>query len=156
MEYIYNSPMGELLIVYDDSHILGLYFNKCQTKEYQKNNIIDECVGQLDAYFAGKLREFDLPLNPIGTEFRRVVWTALQTIPYGETLSYGGLAAKIGKPSASRAVGGANNKNPISIIIPCHRVIGADGAMVGYGGGLENKIWLLEHEKRHYDETKMS
>ena len=108
-----------------------------------------ECTRQLQAYFDGALTAFDLPLNPQGTPFHRKVWAALQEIPYGETRSYGQMAAALGCPGAARAVGGANHHNPIAIIIPCHRVIGADGSLTGYGGGLDMKDWLLRHERRH-------
>ncbi len=101
---------------------------------------------QLDEYFAGDRREFDLPLVPLGSEFQRRVWDGLLEIPYGETISYGELAREIGRPAAARAVGMANGQNPISIVIPCHRVIGADGALTGYAGGVERKRLLLEHE----------
>ena len=111
--------------------------------------LLAECTRQLQAYFDGALTAFDLPLNPQGTPIRRKVWAALQEIPYGETRSYGQLAAALGCPGAARAVGGANHHNPISIIIPCHRVIGADGSLTGYGGGLDMKDWLLRHERRH-------
>lgn len=104
---------------------------------------------QLLAYFAGELREFTLALAPQGTLFRQKVWRALREIPYGETESYGALARRIGLPQAARAVGLANGRNPIAIVIPCHRVIGANGSLVGYGGGLERKHWLLAHEQRH-------
>jgi methylated-DNA-[protein]-cysteine S-methyltransferase len=105
---------------------------------------------QLDAYFAGELTEFDVELDLAGTEFQRRVWEALRTIPYGETRSYGELADQVGKPGAARAVGLANGRNPIGIIVPCHRVIGADGALTGYGGGLHRKQALLELERdRH-------
>jgi methylated-DNA-[protein]-cysteine S-methyltransferase len=107
-----------------------------------------EAVRQLDAYFAGTLRRFDLPLAPAGTPFQREVWQALREIPYGETVSYGELARRIGRPSAVRAVGAANGQNPLSIVIPCHRVIGSDGRLVGYGGGLPAKSALLELERR--------
>jgi methylated-DNA-[protein]-cysteine S-methyltransferase len=105
-----------------------------------------EASRQLQAYFAGERREFDLPLAPYGSDFQRRVWSALLEIPYGETISYLELARRLGDPRAVRAVGSANGRNPISIIIPCHRVIGADGSLVGYGGGLERKRWLLRHE----------
>lgn len=105
-------------------------------------------VSQLDAYFAGELVEFDLELDMQGTDFQQRVWKALQTIPYGDTRSYGELAQQIGTPSAARAVGLANGRNPVSIIVPCHRVIGASGRLVGYGGGLERKQALLELEQR--------
>ena len=105
-----------------------------------------EAVRQLDAYFAGRLRQFDLPLATGGTAFQQRVWRALRDIPYGETVSYGELARHIERPAAVRAVGAANGQNPISIVIPCHRVIGADGSLTGYGGGLERKRHLLDLE----------
>lgn len=103
---------------------------------------------QLVAYFAGELTEFDLPLAPLGTPFQQRVWAALREIPYGTTQSYGALAARIGSPGAARAVGLANGSNPISIIVPCHRVIGSTGALTGYGGGVERKEFLLDLERR--------
>jgi methylated-DNA-[protein]-cysteine S-methyltransferase len=104
----------------------------------------------LDAYFEGDLRAIDeLPTVTAGTAFQREVWAALRTIPAGETLSYGALAARIGRPKAVRAVGLANGSNPIGLVVPCHRVIGADGSLTGYGGGMERKRWLLEHERTH-------
>lgn len=106
-----------------------------------------EVVRQLDLYFAGRLRDFDVPLAPEGTPFQLRVWEALCGIPYGETTSYGAVAARIGRPSASRAVGMANGRNPISIIVPCHRVIGSTGALTGYGGGIEMKARLLAFER---------
>lgn len=108
-----------------------------------------EAETQLAEYFAGARRDFHLPLAPAGTEFQRKVWAALLEIPYGETRSYGEIAAQIGNPKACRAVGMANNRNPLPILIPCHRVIGADGSLVGYGGGLNVKTVLLELEKEH-------
>jgi methylated-DNA-[protein]-cysteine S-methyltransferase len=104
-------------------------------------------AAQLAAYFAGELTSFDLDLAPDGTPFQRKVWTALRGIPYGQTVTYGQLAARIGAPAASRAVGLANGKNPISIVVPCHRVIGADGSLTGYGGGLPRKRFLLDLER---------
>ena len=106
-----------------------------------------EVIRQLNGYFAGELREFEIPLLMLGTDFQKRVWKALLTIPYGETMSYGELAKKIGEPKAVRAVGAANGQNPIPIIVPCHRVIGSDGSLTGFGGGLENKKKLLELEK---------
>ena len=103
---------------------------------------------QLQAYFAGELRDFELPLAAEGTPFQQRVWRALCDIPYGETISYGELARRIGQPTASRAVGLANGQNPISIVVPCHRVIGANGSLTGYGGGLARKRWLLAHESK--------
>lgn len=107
---------------------------------------IDEPVRQLREYFAGTRHEFDLPLAPKGTDFQLSVWQALRAIPPGVTTSYGAIAESIGKPTASRAVGAANGRNPISIVVPCHRVIGSNGTLTGYGGGLDRKAWLLNHE----------
>ena len=105
-------------------------------------------VGELEAYFAGEVREFEMAVEPEGTLFRRKVWAALARIPYGETWSYGALAREAGlSPGAARAVGAANGANPVAIVLPCHRVIGADGRLVGYGGGLDRKAWLLAHER---------
>jgi methylated-DNA-[protein]-cysteine S-methyltransferase len=106
-----------------------------------------EAAEQLRAYFAGELKQFDLALETGGTPFQQRVWQALQSIPYGKTTTYGELASELGNPRAMRAVGLANGRNPISIIIPCHRVIGADGSLTGYGGGLSRKRWLLAHER---------
>jgi methylated-DNA-[protein]-cysteine S-methyltransferase len=103
-------------------------------------------VDQLEAYFSGAGTTFDVPLDPAGSEFQRAVWRALTRIPYGETRSYGQIARAVGQPNAARAVGLANHDNPIAVIIPCHRVVGADGSLTGYGGGLPRKRWLLEHE----------
>ncbi len=107
-----------------------------------------DCTVQ-DEYFAGGRKDFDLPLCPRGTEFQKKVWSALREIPYGETRAYGEIAAAVGNPKAARAVGMANNRNPISVIVPCHRVIGSDGKLVGYGGGLDIKEFLLDLEREH-------
>jgi len=149
MEYIYSSPIGELLIAYDDSHILSARFDREQHEEYRPNAVITQCIKELDEYFAGTRAKFDVAVNPHGTDFQKAAWVALCTIGHGKTASYGEIAAKIGRPKAARAVGMANNKNPIYIIIPCHRIVGADGKLVGYGGGLWRKEWLLEHEAKH-------
>lgn len=109
--------------------------------------ILDEAVRQLDDYFAGRRLEFDLPLEPIGTEFQLGVWRVLRGIPYGETISYGEQARRLGDAKKARAVGGANGRNPLGIVVPCHRVIGADGSLTGFGGGIDSKKWLLEHER---------
>ncbi|RPI76326.1 MAG: methylated-DNA--[protein]-cysteine S-methyltransferase [Desulfobacteraceae bacterium] len=105
---------------------------------------------QLKEYFRGQRKEFDLPLNLRGTPFQKKAWRTLLKVPYGQTCSYRDLAIAVGKPKATRAIGGANHRNPIPIIVPCHRVIGAKGALTGYGGGLWRKQWLLEHEKKHF------
>lgn len=109
---------------------------------------LKEAVDQLDAYFNGMLHQFELPIDPVGSDFQHKVWKALSRIPFGETRSYGQIAKAIHQPKASRAVGLANNHNPIAIIVPCHRVIGANGSLTGYGGGIHRKRWLLEHEAR--------
>lgn len=144
----YKSPVGILKIEGEQNAITGLYFVK---NEFESIGIpLDEmgkCKMQLDEYFSGKRKEFNLNLNPKGTAFQLKVWNALQTVPYGETQTYGYIAKAINNPKAVRAVGGANNRNPISIIIPCHRIIGANGKLVGYGGGLEVKEYLLNLEK---------
>lgn len=115
--------------------------------EAGEDPVLAEAERQLRAYFAGRLKGFDLPLAPAGTEFQRAVWTVLCDIPYGETWAYRDVAARIGRPAAVRAVGAANGANPIAIVVPCHRVIGANGTLVGYGGGLPAKTWLLAHER---------
>ena len=109
---------------------------------------LKDAVDQLEGYFCGALTTFDLPLAPAGTEFQRAVWKALLKIPYGETRSYGQIAKVIKQPKAARAVGLANNQNPIAVVVPCHRVIGANKSLAGYGGGVQRKKWLLQHEAR--------
>jgi len=151
-----ESPIGRLLLTSDGSALTGLYMEpsrKAQSTDgwVQDVNVppLEETVRQLTEYFAGTRRDFDLPLRLQGTAFQQRVWRELTAIPYGGTLSYGELAKRIDKPSASRAVGLANGRNPISILVPCHRVIGADGSLTGYGGGLDRKRWLLCHEGLH-------
>ena len=154
----YATPIGNLFLSAEDGAVTALYFEGGRTtpptlKETPPNSedakVLNALTEELDAYFAGTLREFTVPLRPKGTPFRTNVWEALCTIPYGETISYKELAQRIGNPKAIRAVGGANHNNPISIIIPCHRVIGANGKLVGYGGGLNVKEFLLEHEQNN-------
>ena len=161
----YNYPIGAVYIAENDGHIAGLYFSGDKKQKRQKNLFEKELSGfalnesplikkaskQLDEYFSGRRRAFDLPLRFEGTGFQKQVWEALMTIPYGETRSYGQVAAQIGNPKAGRAIGMANNRNPISIICPCHRVIGSDGSLVGYGGGLKNKKYLLDLEAANRD-----
>ena len=141
----YNSPIGAIYLAEKDGAITHLVFRALDCTPGE-TPLLKECMAQLDAYFAGTLQAFDLPLNPVGTEFQRRVWRTLQTIPYGETWSYKMLAEAADCPRGYRAVGLANNRNPISIIIPCHRVVGASGALTGYGGGLSNKAFLLDLE----------
>ena len=148
------SPIGELLLKSDGESVSGLYMHKHKrgatpTREWKRDDAaLKQSSAQLRAYFAGELREFELPLAPEGTPFQQRVWRALCDIPFGETISYGELARRIGQPTASRAVGLANGRNPISIVVPCHRVIGTDGSLTGYGGGLARKRWLLAHESK--------
>lgn len=144
---VMDSPVGHLRIMADDVGVTSIDRTEDDLAPAQ-TPLLRECVRQLTAYFAGNLTAFDLPLHLMGTPFRQRVWEALRTIPYGETRSYGELAAMVGNSKASRAVGGANHYNPVSIVVPCHRVIGADGSLTGYGGGLDMKRWLLEHERR--------
>ena len=147
MQYVYSSPIGKLGIISDGDFITGIRFEEDIEGETDGTcEAIDICVQQLDEYFAGRRRFFDLPLYMKGTDFQKTAWDALLQIEYGGTATYGHIAAKIGKPKACRAVGGANNKNPIPVIVPCHRVVGANGKMVGYAGGLWRKEWLLAHE----------
>lgn len=117
------------------------------------NDIVTDAARQLEEYFTGARRHFDVPLDPIGTDFQRAAWDALCTIPYGETVSYGEQAGRLGDERKARAVGAANGRNPISIIVPCHRVVGADGSLTGFAGGIESKAWLLAHERRHSGQT---
>jgi len=143
------SPVGTLWLVSDGEALTGVYFHAMAGEPGHHLPLHKAAEEQLREYFAGRRKRFSLPLHPSGTAFQRLVWKALETIPYGETRSYGEIAAAVGNPKASRAVGMANNRNPISIIVPCHRVIGSTGKLVGYGGGLEKKEFLLELEKRH-------
>lgn len=148
-----DTPIGDLLLVGDADALCCVYFQDGKrgptkpAKEWERSEKpFREVIRQLKAYFAGKLIEFDLPLAPQGTEFQLKVWQTLCTIPYGETWSYGELAKRIRRPHAPRAVGAANGQNPIPVIVPCHRVIGADGSLTGFGGGLRIKRMLLALE----------
>lgn len=143
---LYQSPLGPMHFIEEDENLIEVGFG--DRTETSSTPLLKEAIRQMDAYFRHALIEFDLPLRTVGTEFQMKVWQALQTIPYGETCSYRDIARIIGNIKAVRAVGGANNKNPVAIIIPCHRVIGKNGKLVGYGGGLDKKAWLLAFEKR--------
>ena len=149
-----ESPVGPLLLAGDDGGLRTVSFEsskraaKVQPDWKEDKAPFAEVIRQLQAYFRGELKDFDLPLALEGTEFQVRVWRNLQAIPYGETISYGQLAQRIGNPRAVRAVGLANGCNPIPIIIPCHRVIGSDGSLTGFGGGLPNKKKLLALENR--------
>jgi methylated-DNA-[protein]-cysteine S-methyltransferase len=142
-----NSPIGELLLFGNEHGLRGLYMGGKPDPAWQRDDaVFANTVTQLDEYFTGARTEFDLELDMRGTDFQKKVWEALLTIPYGETRSYGEIARQIGRPDRARAVGAANGQNPIAVIVPCHRVIGADGSLVGYGGGLERKRLLLDLE----------
>ncbi len=153
--YSYHTGIGPITLWEEEGYLVAMHFGKEEktSGEYrlEETSVIKKGYEQLEQYFQGKRRAFDIPLRPRGTEFQRRVWAALLDIPYGETRSYKEVAIKIQRPKAFRAVGLANNKNPLPIIIPCHRVIGSDGRMVGYGGGLKIKETLLhlESPKNH-------
>ncbi|MDE7404467.1 MAG: methylated-DNA--[protein]-cysteine S-methyltransferase [Lachnospiraceae bacterium] len=156
-----QTPIGIICIQEEEETITALYDDRQYEERYHlcrsdgelsfleepETELLKTAGTQLIEYFQGKRKEFSLPLSPQGTEFQKKVWEALCTIPYGQTRSYGEIATQIGNPKACRAVGGANNKNPIMIFIPCHRVIGADGSLVGFGGGLRAKRYMLDLEK---------
>jgi methylated-DNA-[protein]-cysteine S-methyltransferase len=143
---LHPSPVGDILLrAGPDGRLTELYLRHHESAALD-DGPFDAVREQLDAYFGGEFESFDLDLDPRGTPFQRRVWEALLEIPFGETISYSELARRLGDPKLVRAVGVANGRNPISVVIPCHRVIGADGSLVGYGGGLERKRWLLEHE----------
>ena len=150
-----TSPIGELLLTGDGDALTGVWMQDAKypprpvSGSRKDSSVFKKACQQFAAYFAGELTDFDLPLSLAGTEFQQRVWNRLCEIPYGKTWSYAQLAEKIGNPKASRAVGLANGRNPIPIIVPCHRVIGANGTLTGYGGGLPRKQWLLAHEQRH-------
>jgi methylated-DNA-[protein]-cysteine S-methyltransferase len=154
-----TSPVGELLVTADDAGLTRVYFERhlhadrvepawraAADSAGPAAELLTETRRQLDAYFAGTLTTFSLALAPAGTPFQQRVWTALRGIAFGETVSYADIARRIDAPQAVRAVGAANGRNPLSIIVPCHRVIGSNGALTGFGGGIERKRWLLQHE----------
>ena len=149
----YESPIGRLTLARDDDGLRHIVFpsgsRTFEAPEHwqPKSDAFDDIRRQLDEYFDGRRQEFSVPLAPKGTPFQKSVWNALCTIAYSDTCSYGDIANHIGKPKASRAVGAANGANPIPIVIPCHRVIGASGKLTGFGGGLLTKEWLLSHER---------
>lgn len=147
--YVYSSPIGDLTIAEKKGFLTAVAFGAAIPDGYSRCNtsLIRQTAAQLKEYFAGCRKQFDLPLAPEGTAFQQKVWAALQTIPYGATVSYLDIAVQIGNARACRAVGMANHNNPVSIIIPCHRVIGKDGSLVGYGGGLDIKTQLLKLEQ---------
>jgi methylated-DNA-[protein]-cysteine S-methyltransferase len=147
---IFASPIGDMVLTGDGSALTGLDFvdSVGEPSGQHDDGAFVDATTQLRAYFGGDLTEFELDLAPRGTPFQQRVWSALRAIPYGTTTTYGTLASGLGDARATRAVGSANGQNPISIIIPCHRVIGADGSLTGYGGGMQRKQWLLALEGR--------
>lgn len=144
--FTYDTVLGSVTFVEEDGALLAITTHRPYEGIEQETALIKEANRQLSEYLKGERKAFDLPLNPKGTDFQKRVWRALCDIPYGETRSYKQIAEAIGNPKAVRAVGMANNRNPITIVVPCHRVIGADGKLVGYGGGLEMKDFLLRLE----------
>jgi methylated-DNA-[protein]-cysteine S-methyltransferase len=143
----YQSPIGAVEIVGTQDKIVALNFvDKARSTDKELPLTLKECVRQIDEYFNAKCKAFSVELSIQGTDFQNTVWRQLLNVPYGKTVSYGDIAAAIGKPTACRAVGAANGKNPISIIVPCHRIIGSNGSLTGYGGGMWRKEWLLKHE----------
>jgi methylated-DNA-[protein]-cysteine S-methyltransferase len=151
-----DSPVGPLRLVSDGDHLTGVFFSEhrhapersgTQVDLQEAPEVLRRAVQQLGEYFEGRRTDFDLPLGASGTPFQQRVWDLLRQIPYGRTRSYGQLAAELGQPGASRAVGLANGRNPLSIVVPCHRVVGADGSLTGYGGGAERKRHLLDLER---------
>lgn len=148
--FCYSSPIGFIIIDIEGEHIVLLEFvkdNSTPTANNDGNAVYAECASQLTQYFEGTLTQFSLPLKLRGTTFQNEVWNHLAAIPYGTTISYSDLAERIGRPKSTRAVGAANGQNPVSIVLPCHRVIGKSGKLTGYGGGLWRKEWLLDHEQ---------
>jgi methylated-DNA-[protein]-cysteine S-methyltransferase len=154
-----DSPIGTLTVVADGDAIVAIWFeaevadspaalDRTVAAGAGERAILDRAIEQLEEYFRGERTEFELPLAPQGTPFQQKAWLALREIPFGETITYGEQARRLGDPNKSRAVGAANGKNPIPIVVPCHRVVGANGHLTGYAGGLGTKAWLLDHEWR--------
>lgn len=150
-----DSPVGPLTIVASDAGVRAVLWPDDDPKRVRLDEMIErpdhpvlaQAARQLTEYFAGARQDFDVALDPIGTEFQQSAWQALRTIPFGETVSYGQQAERMGDKRKARAVGAANGRNPISIIVPCHRVVGSNGSLTGFAGGLDTKAWLLDHER---------
>jgi len=141
-----RSPIGVIEVKGTDVAVRSVDFVERRREGFCCNGVVDEAVQEIEQYFTGKRQNFGMPLDLQGTPFQRAVWKELLKIPYGGTVSYGDIARAIGNPKAVRAVGGANHRNPAAIVVPCHRVIGSDGSMTGYGSGIWRKEWLLKHE----------
>ncbi len=153
---VFDSPVGPLRIAATDAGVRAVLWPDDQarvpltaTVDDPQHPVLVQAVQELAEYFAGERIEFDVPLDPVGTPFQRAAWDALRTIPYGATVSYGEQARRMGDGRKARAVGAANGKNPLSIVVPCHRVVGADGSLTGFAGGIDTKAWLLAHERSH-------
>jgi methylated-DNA-[protein]-cysteine S-methyltransferase len=152
---VMDTPIGTITIVASDRGVRAILWPDDDADRVRlptpssdrEHPVIVATITQLGEYFAGEREEFDLPLDPVGTDFQLSAWTALRTIPYGTTVSYGEQAARMGDRRKARAVGAANGRNPISIVVPCHRVVGADGSLTGFAGGIDTKAWLLDHER---------
>ncbi len=159
---VVESPIGPLTLVARDRVLIGLYMREHRHRPEKStfgaatDDGFADAIQQLDEYFRGERTGFDLPMTPQGTPFQAKVWQALRGIPYGEKVTYGQLATTIGRPTASRAVGLATGRNPISVVVPCHRVVGSNGKLTGYGGGIERKRLLLEHERQRTQPTLAS
>ena len=153
-----NSPVGELRLIAGDNGLRAILWGAEDAERIASIDddelvegttpVLDEAISQLEEYFTGTRREFDLPLDPAGTEFQQSAWMVLRTIPYGTTISYGQQAERLGDPNKARAVGAANGKNPLSIVVPCHRVVGSNGHLTGFAAGIDVKSWLLDHERQ--------
>lgn len=150
-----ESPIGPLKITADNQSVLAIEFHQRAERE-RPNQITKLTAKQLAEYFQGKRKSFNIPLSAAGTEFQKKVWQELENIPFGETRSYLDIAQMVGNTKAVRAVGAANGKNPIPIIVPCHRVIGSNGTLTGFAGGLESKKWLLDHESSQLEPRLLS
>jgi methylated-DNA-[protein]-cysteine S-methyltransferase len=153
---VMETPVGPITIVASNDGVRAILWPDAEAGRVSISTaapdpdhpVIVATVAQLGEYFAGEREEFDLPLDPVGTDFQQSAWMALRTIPYGTTVSYGEQAARMGDRRKARAVGAANGRNPISIVVPCHRVVGSNGALTGFAGGIDTKAWLLDHEQR--------
>jgi len=153
-----NSPVGELRLIAGEHGLRAILWGAEDAERIASIDddqlvegstpVLDEAISQLEEYFDGTRRDFDLPLDPAGTPFQQSAWMVLRTIPYGKTISYGQQAEQLGDPNKARAVGAANGKNPLSIVVPCHRVVGSNGDLTGFAAGLDVKSWLLDHERQ--------
>jgi methylated-DNA-[protein]-cysteine S-methyltransferase len=146
MEVVIESPLGNIRLIEKDDHLVELVFTEDPLTTAPENDLLKDAISQIDEYFSSKRQEFDLPIEPVGTEFQLKVWHELINIPYSTTISYQEVANRLGDPKSIRAGASANGKNPIAIIIPCHRVIGSHGEMTGYAGGIQRKKDLLSLE----------